>query len=82
MNLGWQYHWARRYDSAVDQLRTVLEINADFGQAHWGLGLAYVGQMKIEEAVAEFQKAVALSGDNSVYVAGARRCLCLGRQQG
>ena len=56
MNLGWQYHWSRRYDSAVDQLRTVLEINADFEQAHWALGLAYVGQMKLEEQWPNFRR--------------------------
>jgi len=70
MNVGWQYHWAREYDSAVEHLRRVLQINPNFEQAHWALGLAYVGQAKMEEAVAELQKAIALSGGNSVYVAG------------
>jgi TolB-like protein/Tfp pilus assembly protein PilF len=70
LNVGWQYHWAREYDSAVEHLRRVLQINPNFEQAHWALGLAYVGQAKMEEAVAELQKAIALSGGNSVYVAG------------
>jgi TolB-like protein/Flp pilus assembly protein TadD len=78
LNVGWQYHWAREYDSAVEQLWKVLEINPNFEQGHWGLGLAYVGQAKIEEAVAEFQKAIALSGGNSVYVAGLGDAYALG----
>ena len=78
LNVGWQYHWAREYDSAVEQLRRVLQINANFEQAHWALGLAYVGQAKMEEAVAELQKAIALSGGNSVYVAGLGDAYALG----
>ena len=78
LNVGWQYHWAREYDSAVDQLRRVLQINPNFEQAHWALGLAYVGQAKMEEAVAELQKAIALSGGNSVYVAGLGDAYALG----
>ena len=78
MNVGWQYHWAREYDSAVEQLRRVLQINPNFEQAHWALGLAYVGQAKMEEAVAELQKAIALSGGNSVYVAGLGDAYALG----
>ena len=78
LNVGWQYHWAREYDSAVEQLRRVLQINPNFEQAHWALGLAYVGQAKMEEAVAELQKAIALSGGNSVYVAGLGDAYALG----
>ena len=78
LNVGWQYHWARQYDSAVEQLRRVLQINPNFEQAHWALGLAYVGQAKMEEAVAELQKAIALSGGNSVYVAGLGDAYALG----
>jgi tetratricopeptide (TPR) repeat protein len=37
LNVGWQYHWAREYDSAVEQLRRVLQINPNFEQAHWAL---------------------------------------------
>lgn len=78
VNLGWQYHWARQYDSAVEHLRKVLEINPNFEQAHWALGLAYVGQRKMEDAVGEFQKAIALSGGNSVYVAALGHAFALG----
>jgi len=78
MNVGWQYYWARQYDSAVEQLRRVLQINPNFEQAHWALGLAHVGQAKMEEAVAELQKAIALSGGNSVYVTGLGDAYALG----
>ena len=61
MNVGWQYHWSREYELAVENLRKVLELDANFEQAHWGLGLAYQGKGLVEEAAAEFRKAVDLS---------------------
>jgi Predicted integral membrane protein len=70
MNVGWQYYWARRYDVALKQLQKVLEIEPNFEQGRWGLGLAYEGIGLPQQAVAEFQKAIDLSTANPVYVAG------------
>jgi tetratricopeptide (TPR) repeat protein len=78
MNLGWQYHWARQYDLAVEQLRKTLEMEPNFEQGRWGLGLAYEGKGLFEEAAKEFQKAVALSGGNPVYLASLGHAYAIG----
>jgi TolB-like protein/Tfp pilus assembly protein PilF len=78
MNLGWQYHWARQYDLAVKCLRKALEIDPNFEQGRWGLGLAYEGKGLIEEAATEFQKAVNLSGGNPVYAAALGHAYAIG----
>ena len=69
LNLGWQYQWSRQYDLAIEVQRKVLEMERDFEQAHWVLGLAYEGKGMVEDATAEFEKAILLSGRNPVYVA-------------
>jgi eukaryotic-like serine/threonine-protein kinase len=78
MNLGWQYHWARQYDLAVEQLRKTLEMEPNFEQGRWGLGLAYEGKGLFEEAAKEFQKAVALSGGAAVYLASLGHAYAIG----
>jgi eukaryotic-like serine/threonine-protein kinase len=78
MNVGWQYHWARQYDLAVEHSRKPLEMDPNFEQGHWGLGLAYEQKGMFEEAAAEFQKAMALSGDNPVYVAALGHAYAVG----
>jgi TolB-like protein/Flp pilus assembly protein TadD len=78
MNVGWQYDWSRQYDSSVEWLRKVLEIEPNFEQARWALGLAYEGKGMIKEAATEFQKAVDLSGGNPVYEAALGRAYAIG----
>jgi eukaryotic-like serine/threonine-protein kinase len=78
LNLGWQYHWAKQYDLAVEQLRKTLEIEPNFEQGHWGLGLAYEGKGLFEEAAKEFQKAVDLSGGDAVYLASLGHTYAIG----
>jgi len=78
LNLGWQYHWARQYDLAVEQLRKTLEMEPNFEQGRWGLGLAYEGNGLFEEAAKEFQKAMALSGGNPVYLASLGHAYAIG----
>jgi TolB-like protein len=78
MNLGWQYHWLRQYDLAIEQQRKLLEIEPNFEQAHWGLGLAYEGKAMIEEAISEFEKAIELSGRNPVYLATLGHAYAIG----
>lgn len=78
MNLGWQYHWLRQYDLAIERLQKVLEIDPNFEQAHWGLGLALEGKKSVKEAAAEFQRATDLSGGNPVYLAALGRAYAIG----
>ena len=78
MNVGWQYHWARQPDSAVEHLRKLLEMDPNFEQGRWGLGLAYEQKGMFEEAAAEFRKAADLSGGSPVYLAALGHAYALG----
>ena len=78
MNLAWQYHWARQYDVSIERQRKLLEMAPNFEQARWGLGLAYEGKGMIKEAMTEFEKAIALSDGNSVYVASLGHAYAIG----
>ena len=78
MNVGWQYHWARQPDPAVEHLRKLLEMDANFEQGRWGLGLAYEQKGMFEEAAEEFREAAALSGGSPVYLAALGRSYALG----
>jgi len=61
-NVGVIYYFGRQYDQAIEELRKVLEERPDFSTAHWGLGLAYEQKGMREQSLAEFEKAVTLSG--------------------
>jgi TolB-like protein/Flp pilus assembly protein TadD len=78
MNMAWQYYWSRQYDLAVECLHKILDIDPNFEQGHWGLGLAYEGKGMLEEAATEFQKAIELSGSNAVYVAALGHACAIG----
>ena len=59
--VGWMLYFARDYDKAIDQEKTVLEMDADFALAHRYLGLIYEQKGMHAEAISEFQKAESLS---------------------
>ena len=60
--VGWMLYLARDYDKAIEQVKTVLEMDADFALAHRYLGLIYEQKGMYAEAISEFQKAESLSG--------------------
>jgi len=53
--------WGSQYDKAIEELQMTLKIIPDFYLAHYYLGLAYRAKSMINEAIAEFEKAVDLS---------------------
>jgi Flp pilus assembly protein TadD len=59
---------ARRDDEAIPLFRRVLAMDPNFLRAHFGLGHALVHKRRYEEAVAEFQKAVELSGGGAAQL--------------
>ena len=71
-NVGVIRYFGRQYDQAREQMMAVLRESPDFSVAHWGLGLVYEQTARNREALAEFEKAVALShrGANSVASLG------------
>lgn len=55
---------ARRYDDGIGKIRNALEMEPNFGFAHWLLGLAYMYKGDYDRAIPAFQKSIPLSGDS------------------
>jgi TolB-like protein/DNA-binding winged helix-turn-helix (wHTH) protein/Tfp pilus assembly protein PilF len=58
---GFLLEQARRYDEAIEQLRSVIAMDPAHYQAYWTLGHTYAANKQYEEAVAASEKAVELS---------------------
>jgi serine/threonine-protein kinase len=70
VNTGWVLYLGRRYDAAVRQESSTARLWPSFGPVHYHLGLAYEQAKRYPEAVAELERARALSGDLP-YLLGA-----------
>jgi len=68
-NLGVHYYFARQYEQAAKQLAATLEMDPNFAYAHNILGAVYSQVPTLGDAIAEFQRAVALDGGNPPYAA-------------
>ena len=51
------------FDRARDELAALLEMEQDFGMAHYFLGQVYVQEGRLDDAVSELETAMGLSGD-------------------
>lgn len=78
MNFGWQYHWARKPELAVQHLRRTLELDPAFAQGHWALGLASEQTGRFDAAAAALEKAVDASETDAVYLASLGHAYALG----
>lgn len=67
--VGIIFYYSRQYDLAIEEYRKVLDIDANFGYAHFWLGMAYLQKSLFKEAIEAYQKAVAYSGGNISYKA-------------
>jgi TolB-like protein/DNA-binding winged helix-turn-helix (wHTH) protein/Flp pilus assembly protein TadD len=63
-------YFARNYDRAITEGRQQLAADPNHVQVHYWLGLAYAEKRDFPNATAELQKAIDLSGGNTIYVAG------------
>jgi TolB-like protein/Flp pilus assembly protein TadD len=63
-NVGEVYIWARQYDEAIEQLLKTLEMEPNFARTHLDLGTAYECKGMFSQAIAEFQRARDLGGEN------------------
>jgi DNA-binding winged helix-turn-helix (wHTH) protein/TolB-like protein/tetratricopeptide (TPR) repeat protein len=68
--LGLRLYYARRDDQAIEQLRKTLEMDPNFLPALVTLGEVYTHKEKYTEALAELNKAAALSRDNALAALG------------
>src|ERR1043165_505810 len=58
--LGWHYIHARQFDRAIVQLEKTLANNPDFFLARVTLGMAYVQEGEVKQAIEEFKQAYQL----------------------
>ncbi len=63
---------ARSWDAAADQARAILKLSPGDARVHLALGVALRNQGKPDEALAEYERAAALSGDRMAEVHLAR----------
>jgi eukaryotic-like serine/threonine-protein kinase len=68
-NLGWLLYLGRRYDDAIRQLKKTLEMEPNFLLARRRLCQVYAQKEMFNEAAAEFEKALALSGEDIETIA-------------
>ncbi len=67
--------YSRRYDQAVDQFRSVLEMNPNFRRSRWGLARTHELKGMYQEAVSECEKIPALPNiDAFAKALFQRRC--------
>jgi tetratricopeptide (TPR) repeat protein len=76
---AWPYYYSRRYSEAVDRIREVLELEPGF-RVRSNLCAAYTGAGSVPEAIAECEKAVALSPDPFSLSALGRALAVAGRR--
>jgi serine/threonine-protein kinase len=67
--VGSRYFFARQYDKALEQCRNAVEMGPNFAPARMVLGQAYEQKGMLQEAIAEFERALSLAGGSSVYAA-------------
>jgi len=63
-NEGWIYFCSRQYDRGIEQLRDTINMDPNFGNAHYKLALLYEIKGMHAEAVAEYLKNERLGGMN------------------
>ena len=57
-------YYSRQYDQAIDQYRRTLELYPDWSDLHGNIGNCYAQKGQLTEAVAEWEKALQLNGEN------------------
>jgi len=70
IEVAWGSYRLHRYDEAVSAIKLVLRLDPNFGLAHLTLGLAYLQEGLLRQAVEELQQGVALSDRDPRAVAG------------
>jgi eukaryotic-like serine/threonine-protein kinase len=63
------YYNARRYEEAIAQARSALEIDSTYGRAHFWIGMANEQLDRPAEAIRALEAAVAYGGEVSIYFA-------------
>ncbi len=78
---GWLHKLANRYPEALRDFQTALRINPQDAGTHQQLGLLYLRQKKMDEAIDALEQAVALDPKNAAYAADLAAALKEAHQQ-
>ena len=68
-NIGCALYYARRYDDAIRHLAETLEMDANYLPARVFLGFVYEQKRMFDEAISDFEKAIALSSRAPLHLA-------------
>jgi eukaryotic-like serine/threonine-protein kinase len=63
------YYNARRYQEAITQARSALEIDSTFSRAHFWIGMASEQLSRPDDAIREFERTILFGGPTSIYLA-------------
>jgi tetratricopeptide (TPR) repeat protein len=82
VGVGWCLYQARRYDEAIQQYRSTLDLNPNFSFTHCTLAMAYEGKHQYEDAIAEYNKALALPVSRPFALTGLGHAYALSGKRG
>ncbi len=74
------YYELQDYPNLIDSSRRALLLDPNDSFQHFSLGVGYEGTGKLQEAISEYQKAVAISGDSQIAVALAHAYSAAGKK--
>src|SRR5688572_20540438 len=63
-NVGYPYYFARQYDQAIGYYRKALDLDPNYAWSYLWIGQANLGKGMYNEAIADINKAIALSDGN------------------
>jgi tetratricopeptide (TPR) repeat protein len=61
-HVGWHSLFLRQYDQSIDPLRKAIELDTTFPVPQWYLGLALEQRGELDEAIAQFDNCVRITG--------------------
>jgi len=73
--IGWANYMTRRYDDAIEQLRRTVELEPHYPVTYWILGVLLRKMGELEQAIAEGEKGVRLSGGSPLMTAALAQTL-------
>jgi len=79
--IGWAFYQGRQYDESMDQFRRTVELDANYPMTYWILGLLLRKLGRYEEAIAEGEKSVMLSGGSPLMRAALAQTLAIAGQR-
>lgn len=66
--VGWIYYEGRRYDQAIEQCQTTVQMDPSYAPALLDLGTIYLKTGEYQKAIAQFERARTLVGDKGVVL--------------